>query len=87
MDLSTFGGLAIVGAVVAAIVQGLKAAEIKFGHWTTVGIAVGLSLIGAALYVALVQFGYWSAFVQILTIASTIYAIFISYFEKKGVTS
>lgn len=82
MDLSTFGQLAIVGAVVAVIVQLLKKAELKFGHWMTVAVAAALSLIGAAIYVALVRFGYWSAFAQILTIASAVYAIFIRAFEK-----
>lgn len=69
----------IFGAVVSLIVQGLK--QYSPNRYVSLAILLVVSMAAAGVYTALVTFGYWTAVLGIITIASAVYAIFIRAFE------
>jgi hypothetical protein len=71
--------LIIVGAVVSIIVQSLK--QKVSSEWETLLILVAISLAGAGIYTALVDFGYWQAVYGVLVTASAFYALVLARFE------
>ena len=78
MELLSF---AIVGAVVALIVQGIKKLADTSG-FKTVGLAILVSLSAAACYYFLQPTSYWEHFIKILALVETIYAVLIKQLEK-----
>ena len=73
--------LAIVGAIVSLIIQAIKKVAGTSG-FKTVALAVGVSLVAAAIYYFAATTSYWPIFIKILAAAETIYAILIKQLEK-----
>ncbi len=76
MELLTLG---IVGAVVSAVVQGIKKFAGTSELWTLVIVVVVSGLAGWAYFLAK-DTAFWPAFVQIVTFAGAVYTYLISRF-------
>lgn len=81
ITLQSFASLLLVGAVVSGVTEFLSN---KLTHWASVMVVAAMSLGGAVIYHVLLDLGYWTAFVQVLTMASAIYAIFVRAMQKGG---
>ena len=71
--------LVVIGVVVSGAVQFIK--KYSPNQYYTLGAVALASLIGAAVYQALVATGYWEGFLSIVTIAGAIYTYIIQRFE------
>jgi hypothetical protein len=71
--------LLIVAAIVSIIVQFIK--QKVTTEWETLLILIVISLAGAGVYTALVDFGYWEAFYGVLVTASAFYTLILARFE------
>ncbi len=83
--LSNTAQLAIIGSLVACIVQGVAyLVKKKFGGNASVSIAIlcAISIIGGAVYKVLENYGLLGNAVAILTVASAFHNIFIRRFES-----
>jgi hypothetical protein len=72
--------LVIIAALVSIAVQFLK--QRVTSQWETLLILVALSLAGAGIYTALVDFGYWESVYGVLVTASAFYALVLARFEQ-----
>lgn len=77
-----FGELTIVGALVSLLTQWIKK---KFGTegLKTSGIVILFSIIGGAAYWVLEGTSIWANFLEILAVASTIYAFIFNLLPAK----
>ncbi len=82
MDLQNFLEIGIVGAAVSLVVALIKH---YFGTEGNQSVAVSLiaSLVAGAIYIYFKDTAYWPAFIQILTAATTIYAVVIKQVQEK----
>jgi hypothetical protein len=71
--------LVIVAALVSIAVEFLK--QRVTSQWETLRILVALSLAGAGICTALVDFGYWEAVYGVLVTASAFYTLVLARFE------
>jgi len=79
MDIAS---LAIVGAVVSLVIQGIKNLA-KTNEYTTLGLVVIVSLIGGAVYHYIKPTPFWTDFYQIVVTAGAVYTYLIQRFETK----
>lgn len=68
--------LVFAGILISLLITIIKS-KVKTGTTGSMLIVVGISLIGSAAYTALTHFGYWDAFLKIITIAGAFYAYII----------
>lgn len=73
----------ILGAVVSLLVQGIKKYFLT-DEYTTLVIVVGVSFLGAILYVWLIHAGLWESFLRILVAAGAMYTYIIQRFKDAG---
>lgn len=70
----------ILGSVVSLVVQFIKN-KLGTSSMATLGAVVGLSVVAAVAYNAIVAAGFWDHFSQILTTAGAFYSFVILRFE------
>jgi hypothetical protein len=89
LDISATAGLVFMGVLVSLLVTAIKTVFKKdgkdpIGTTGSLLIVATISLIGAATYVTLTHFGYWSAFWKIITIAGAFYAYILKNIIDAG---
>lgn len=72
MDIALIFG----GVVVSLVVQFVKS-YFKTNTAATMLVVVGLSLVGGVGYMALLHFGLWQSFLQVLVAAGAFYAFIL----------
>lgn len=48
----------------------------KTSGWKTLGVLLAVSLVGGAMYVYLIDAGYWMTVLRVITSAAGIYSLF-----------
>lgn len=74
--INDFLGISIVGAVLSAVIEVIKA---RYGteSWATKVLTILLSVGVGLLYVLLAGTGVWTTILGVLAAASTVYALFL----------
>lgn len=75
------GELIFAGVVISLIISGLQKV-FGSGEYSTLAITVILAVVGAGGSMLLQKYGFTESFIQLLTTASTFYALIIRRFDS-----